>query len=303
MFTQLQQRWQSILKTLFDKAMSSEIQKAGLQAATIRLSFGEIAYLHRGFASKHEHKKAPTVIMLHGAGADKESWLRFAQKLPAHYQLIIPDLPAHGDSGYDSSYDYGIQSQSERLAEFIRHFKLQQVHLVGNSMGGAIAMRLAHLTPDTFQSLCLIDTAGAESEKGWLQLETMRTGKNPMMEINSVDDYKTMMQIGMSKPPYIPSVFLPLLAKKRIDRKTQDAHVMRDIVLDMDQRQILDQLLLPTLIVWGALDKIMHVNDANFLAQKLHNCETLIIPDVGHVPMVEAPTLVAQRYAEFLESL
>jgi pimeloyl-ACP methyl ester carboxylesterase len=170
-------------------------------------------------------------------------------------------------------------------------------------MGGAIAMRLAAKLPRAFASLCLIDTAGAESEKGWLQQEMDRTGINPMMEINSVSDYKKMMQIGMSKPPYIPSVFLPLLAEKRIIRKTQDAHVMRDILLDLDQREILNSLNLPTFIIWGALDKIMHVNDVGLLTQNIRGSQSFIIPDVGHVPMVEAPALTARGYLNFLNGI
>jgi pimeloyl-ACP methyl ester carboxylesterase len=170
-------------------------------------------------------------------------------------------------------------------------------------MGGAIAMRLAAKFPRAFTSLCLIDTAGAESEKGWLQQEMARTGTNPMMEISSVSDYKIMMKIGMSKPPYIPSIFLPLLAEKRINRKNQDAHVMRDILDDLDQREILQKLNFPTLVIWGALDKIMHVNDVKLLTQHIRGSQSFVIPDVGHVPMVEAPALTAQAYLNFLNGI
>ena len=303
MFTQIQQHWKTFLKTVFEKAISKEIRKAKLQLERITLSFGSMTYYSRSPSKQKGIEEAPVILMLHGAGADKEAWLRFAQQLPRQFSLLIPDLPAHGDSDYKPEINYSIQEQTQRLAELIQTLNLQCIHLVGNSMGGAIAIRLAHQHPQWFKSLTLIDTAGAASEPSWLQQESTRTGKNPMMAISSLDDYKTMMQIGMNKPPYIPSVFLGLLAEKRIAKKTQDHHVLQDILTDLDQSQITNQLRLPTLIIWGELDKITHVNDAKVLAQKIVGSELLIIPHIGHVPMVEAPTLVAQRFLHFIKKI
>jgi pimeloyl-ACP methyl ester carboxylesterase len=297
MLTILKKCWRTVLASLLAKAMKSEMTKAGLEANIAKLSFGDIHYL-----SRISDKKTNVILMVHGAGADKESWLRLAQKISHHYQLIIPDLPGHGESCYDSAHQYGIEQQTKNLIALLQHLGIEKLHVVGSSMGGAIAMRMAYQCPEMVKSLCLIDSAGAESEKAWLQLETLRTGRNPMMEIASVEDYKNMLKIGMSKPPYIPSVFLTLLAQKKIARKIQDAHVMRDILRDLDQRSILASLRLPCLIVWGGLDKIMHVADAALLAEKIQDSQVLIIPDVGHVPMVEAPNLVAARYIHFVES-
>lgn len=303
MLNQFQHLWRSLLRRLFNKAMASEAQKAHLQCASVKLSFGDIVYFRSKDGAAAKRVGGPTVLMLHGAGADKETWLRFAQKLPRHFNLIIPDLPAHGDSCYSEQSRYSIEQQAQRLAEFIQILRLQDIHLVGSSMGGAIAMQLVAKLPQAFASLCLIDTAGAESEKGWLQQEIASTGTNPMMEIHSISDYKRMIQIGMSKPPYIPSVFLPLLAEKKIIRRDRDAHVMRDILLDLDQREIMSSLKLPTFIIWGALDKIMHVNDVGLLTQSIGGSQSLVIPDVGHVPMVEAPALTARAYVNFLDGI
>ncbi|MBI3728576.1 MAG: alpha/beta hydrolase [Burkholderiales bacterium] len=298
MFSKLHHAWQNILVSVFHKAMISEQKKAKVTLQSVTLAFGKMTFFERSQTGNEE-----PILMLHGAGTDKDTWLRFAQNLPASYPLVIPDLPAHGDSSYANNCNYGVHAQAQRLVEFIDHLGLKRVHLVGSSMGGALAMQLVLKRPDLFSSLALIDTAGAECQKSWLQLEIIRTGVNPMMQIKNVHEYKTMMRIGMSKPPYIPSIFLPLIAEKRIRRQYQDAHIMRDIEVDMDQRNILEQLQLPTWIALGEQDKIMHVSSAKFLSGKIRESQLRIYPGLGHVPMVENPALLARDYQEFLQSI
>ncbi len=289
--------WSNFVKKLLDFAMKSEYKRAAFEVARVNLSSGELHYLRRALPDSDE-----VVLLLHGAGTDKDTWLRFAQAIPNIVQVIAPDLPAHGDSAYDSTQNYGVIAQAERMAEFIDNTDWRRVHLVGSSMGGAIALRLVHKLPQYFVSLTLIDSAGAESQAGDLQMEILRTGKNPMTAITNVKDYKRMMEIGMSKPPYIPALFLPALTEKRTNKIAQDQHVLRDITVDLDQRDVLSTIKVPTLIIWGEEDKILHLGDATLLEQNITNSTKWILPKIGHVPMVEAPKEVAQACIKFWHS-
>ena len=106
--------------------------------------------------------------MLHGAAADKTSWSRFAKHLDSKLRRVIPDMAGHGTSTADINLDYSINAQAERLKELLTALGIKRVHLIGNSMGGAIAIHLASTSPDLVSSLVLIDTAGVEASPSWL---------------------------------------------------------------------------------------------------------------------------------------
>ena len=139
------------------QAFASEFKRAGLTVSSVSLSFGAMAYLHRKSAAANVSE---TVLMLHGAGADKSGWVRFAKCLLPRFPLVIPDLPGHGDSTADIALDYGIEAQAERVRELLAALDIKRVHLIANSMGAAIALQLAHAAPELVSSLVLIDAAG-----------------------------------------------------------------------------------------------------------------------------------------------
>ncbi|MBI3230347.1 MAG: alpha/beta hydrolase [Burkholderiales bacterium] len=279
---------------LLQKALAAECQQAGLTPASAPLSFGQIAYLHNAQTA------GEAVVLLHGATADKSSWARFAKFLGKRYRLLVPDLPGHGASVVDMALDYSIHAQAERLLEWFAQLGLQRLHLIGNSMGGTLALHLAAHHPQKVASLVLIDTAGIESRPSWLRQHATATGQNPMINVNSVADYRAMMRIGMAKLPYIPGFLLAALTRVFIQRKAINQKIVQDIERDLDQKSTLSQIQAPSLIIWGALDKVQHVADADFLQQQLANSSKLILENIGHVPMVEAPKQVAEACSAFL---
>ena len=241
--------------------------------------------------------------MLHGAAADKSSWVRFARYLRSPWPLLIPDLPGHGESVAGLDLDYGIQAQVLRLEEWLAALGIQRVHLVGSSMGGAIAMRLAANSPNLVSSLVLIGTAGVETHPGWLREQVAQTGINPMLEIRDVAGYRAMMRIGMQAPPYIPGIIVSALTRKFIRHQTVHRKVAADIERDLDSTACLEKITAPSLIVWGAADQVMHVDNAEFLHRRLAKSRKLILDKVGHVPMVEAPRRVASACGAFFREV
>lgn len=231
--------------------------------------------------------------MLHGATADKTSWTSFAKYLGSKFPLVIPDLPGHGKSIADINLNYSINAQAERLKELLSTLGIKRVHLIGNSMGGTIAIHLASISPNLVASLVLIDAAGFEASPSWLRQHVAHTGINPMIELRDASDYKTMMRIGMKTPPYIPGMILSALARVFVKRKAINQKIVKDIEQGMNQTENLSKIVAPTLIIWGSDDKVEHVDNAEFLHQRLTNSRKIVMEGVGHVPMVEAPKQVA----------
>lgn len=285
---------------LLEKALASECKQAGLVSALAQLSYGNVEYLR----SKNEaESSSEAIVMLHGAAADKTSWTRFAKYLGGKFLLVIPDLPGHGKSVADINLDYSINAQAERLQEFLATLGIKRVHLIGNSMGGTIAIHLAATSPNFVASLVLIDAAGFEASPSWLRQHVAHTGINPMIELRDASDYRAMMRIGIEAPPYIPGIILSALARVFVKRKAINQKIVKDIERDMDQTGSLAKIVAPALIIWGAADKVEHVDNAELLHQRLTNSRKIVMEGIGHVPMVEAPKQVAGACISFFADM
>ena len=271
---------------LLGKALAAQCRQAGLARACARLSFGQVDYLHR---KGHARNPGEAIVMLHGAASDRTAWVRCAKHLASDRSLVIPDLPGHGASSADMHLDYGINAQAERLKELLASLGFARVHLVGNSMGAAIAMRLAATTDNFVSSLVLISAAGFEVSRSWLREHVERTGINPMIHVRHSSDYRSMMRIGMSKPPYVPGLVLEALTRTFVGRAAINAKIASDIQRDLGQAQALPGINIPSLVIWGEEDKVVHVDNAEFLRRHLPRSQKVVLPGIGHVPMVEAP--------------
>ena len=291
----------SIGDFLLGKALAAEAKRAGLVRDSLRLSFGHVDFLRSGNGANGASGASPeAIVLLHGATANNTAWLPFARHFKSALPLVLPDLPGHGGSVSDPDLDYGIHSQAARLEEFLAALGIERVHLIGSSMGGAIAIRVAAGSSDLVSSLVLIDSAGAEVTPSRLQRQVAHTGVNPMIVVRDASDYRAMMRIGMETPPYIPGIMISALAREFAGRSALNLKIADDIEQDLDQTEQLSKIAAPTLIVWGALDKVLHLDNAEFLHQRIANSRKIVMEKVGHVPMVEAPKAVAEACGEFL---
>ena len=285
-------------QAIFEKAIAYERDRSNLSVKAQGLSFGKVVYL-----TNNQNDKKETIVMLHGFGADKDTWVRFARNLSDDYHLIIPDLPGDGESIQDVSLNYGIQNQAIRLHEFLSSINAKKVHIVASSMGGAVALRFTFIYPDVVKSLTLIDSYGAIKTQSALDEVIKTTGKNPMLEIASTDDYKTMMNYAMVDPPYIPGFLINVLAEAKIKRKAIEQKMLKDMAVDADQTAILAKIHAPTLILWGKQDRVLHVDNAGLLQEKIPGSRKVLFEQTGHVPMVEKPEETAQHFRDFLKEV
>jgi pimeloyl-ACP methyl ester carboxylesterase len=118
-----------------------EQQIAGLSNERLEVANLSIHYYEGGPSD------AETLLMIHGFGANKDNWLRFARHFTERYHVIALDLPGFGDSSQPhASYDVG--SQVERVAAFTQALGIKKTHLIGNSMGGHISALYAARYPE-----------------------------------------------------------------------------------------------------------------------------------------------------------
>ncbi len=285
----------SVGPSLKDRAFAMERSRAGLQRKEIVLPDGSrIVYLEGGAG-------AP-LVLVHGFGADKDNFTRVARTLTPHYRVIVPDLVGFGESSHRTDVDYHYAAQAARLHEFTQALGLSRFDLGGNSMGGGIAMGLAAQHPQEVASLWLIDCAGiAAAPPSELAKIIATTGVNPLM-ITRESDFPAFLHFVMSDPPYIPDAVMDVLARERIANQALEAQVFRQIATDSVDDAVRG-LATPTLITWGAEDRALSVGTVPVLQALLPNAQAVVMPHVGHAPMIERPQQSAEDYVRFREQL
>ncbi|GAA3961802.1 alpha/beta fold hydrolase [Allohahella marinimesophila] len=241
------------------------------------------------------------LVLLHGFGGDKDNWVRLAAELGQQYTLIIPDLPGHGESSKDLALSYDLPQQVTRLRNFLRSLGLTNFHLAGNSMGGAIASLYAAQYPDQVETLTLFNPAGIyEVESDFIK--GLGEGNNALI-IGSPEEFDELIGYAMADPPFIPWPLKSVMA----ERAAAQQEVLEKIYADLtpeepnyEFRDIIRNIRSPTLVLWGALDRVIAQGNAEAFTLLIPNARKFIFEDAGHMPMLERPEKSAELMTSFI---
>lgn len=287
----------------FQNVLQQERAWAGLQSKTLKVGDITWSYSEGGQTGK------PIVVLIHGLAGSRDNWNRVARALTANYHVVIPDLPASGETQVPKDFDYSVPNVTEKLRRFIEAANLTgPAHVAGHSLGGSIAMLYAGQYPFETKSLFLIDAAGVYKSATTPYLKDPNQVKN--MIVSKKGDFNFLMQQAMHTPPFIPKEIAQAQEKMMIAQSEQ-TQKMVDQVIALNKLYTPDSFALlarsidaPTLILWGKQDKIINVEVAPELKSLLKNAQVPVILDnVGHMPILEADQLVVQQYLPFLNKV
>ena len=293
----------SFENSIFEMGLGVERSMAGFEEKQIQLSDHSWVYLES--TTDKDAPELPVAVLVHGFGADKDNWTRMTQKLHG-FHVIAPDLPGHGDSSFDENAQYGFDKQSRRLAEFIDALGLKSFHLVGNSMGGGISALYAYRHPARVKSLALVDAVGFYGDTpSELQHIMEANQKNPLI-VRSSDDMEVLMNFAMEQVPFLPWPATNVLSRKAISKEQANDHIFQQISKEAEAakysggfQHVFENLNVPSLVLWGEEDRVLHVSSVDKFFQYMPNVEVEVWPNVGHAPMVEVPEKTAQRLMQF----
>jgi pimeloyl-ACP methyl ester carboxylesterase len=272
-------------------ALAYERRVAGLERKEIALADGlRYVYLEGG-------RGAP-LVLLHGFGANKDNFARVARYLTPRYRVIIPDQIGFGESSKPAQADYSPRAQADRLRAFARQLGITKLHLGGNSMGGHIALTYAAMHPKEVESLWLLSAAGVWSAPpSEMRKQIAQGGGNPMI-VQDEDAFAELVPQLTAKPLMIPRPFLDVVAQERIRNFALEERIFKQLAADSVEERIRG-LDVPALVVWGQQDRVLHPGSAGILQMLLIRSEVVMLPGVGHLPMIEAPEAVALDYLAF----
>lgn len=287
---------------LFKFAVNTERQSAGLVKKEILVDDHKIVYLEGG--------KGQAVLLLHGFGANKDNWTRFAKYLTGDYHVVIPDIPGFGESSQIQKATYDAETQLKRINRFSEILKLERFHMAGNSMGGMFTAMYGARYPQKVLTLALLAPGGLKSPKMSEMAILLQKGTNPLLT-KSVGDFDKLIELCFVRPPFMPSQFKKVLAADMIAHSEFNNKILDDMKwshtggipspIENYLEPFLPQIQAPVLIIWGDTDKILDVGGVTILEKNLKNYKTIIMKDTGHIPMMENPQGTASYYISYLK--
>ena len=281
-----------VKRALVGTVMDSRRGDAGLKTRDVEVDGRRVAYLERPGAE-------PALVMLHGFGANKDVWLALAAELPPGRRLLAPDLSGHGDSERGPG-PYDAPRLADEVGAWLDAVAPGPVVLAGNSLGGEIATRLALARPARTRGLVLLDPAGVASPQPAALRDSLLGGTNPLIPTTRAE-FDRLVAFAYERDPGIPGPARDVLAADGARR----APFLRLLFasLQADPGGLagrLGEIRMPALVVWGAADRVLDPSAGPVWRDALGDAELVVLPGVGHVPMMEAPEETAELVAPFL---
>jgi len=238
------------------------------------------------------------VVLLHGFSDTKDSFVDVARHLTRTHRVILPDLPGFSDASQPVDHHYTVASITAVLRQALDELRLDAVHLVGNSLGGAVAAQLTLDDPGWVRSLTLIGAAGVPMPVPSAFQRHIAVGHNPFV-IRSREEYLPFMRFVVERIPPGTSLVLPLMAERFLARRAMNEKILDELVDDdLDLRERLSEITVPTLLLWGDRDRIIDLSAAREYQRVIAGSRLVVLHQIGHCPQVEAPRTTALRILE-----
>ncbi len=252
------------------------------------------------------------VLLIHGFGASSYSWRHIIEPLAQKYQVITIDLKGFGDSPKPRDEAYSVYEQARLVRNFILENDLKNLHIVGHSYGGGVALAvsiyLAASHPDVQKSLVLMDNIAYPQELPEFVKVLATPVLGPLL-IHTLPD--TLQVKALLKKVYFDDELIPQSAidhyaanLAKPNAKYATLTTARQI-LPADLQEFSNNyanLKIPTLIVWSREDEIVPVAIGQRLHEDLPNSKLVVLSDVGHAVQEEKPALLLPHLRSFLEA-
>jgi len=234
------------------------------------------------------------VLLIHGYGGDRNSWLFLQEPLAARHRVYALDLPGHGTSSKDVG-DGSVGTLAGAVIGVLDAIGAGRAHLVGHSLGGAVAVAAAARNPGRISSLTLIAPSGFGPEinagylRGFADAQTRRELKPVVGQLFADESLVTRQVVD------------DLLAYKRLDGVAVALHTLVDTLLDGDTQRIDSAAAiaaiggtLPVTVIWGRADQIIPATQAGSVAGAVRQ----LLDGAGHLPHMERPAEVQAAIEE-----
>ena len=243
-----------------------------------------------------------TLLLIHGTGASLHTWDGWTETLRDSMKIVRLDLPAFGLTGPSTDRDYTITGYVEILESFITTLDLDSFSIAGNSLGGNIAWNYALTYPDKVEKLILVDAAGYPSEES---ASVFKLAKSPITgplfkHITPKSFIKKNLLEVYGDPDRLTDEVVSRYHDMALREGNRQAFIDRVKTVYADRSHSIKNISCPTLIMWGEKDAWIDLKNAYRFAEDIKNSSVVTYPELGHVPMEEAPAETVVDALSFL---
>jgi pimeloyl-ACP methyl ester carboxylesterase len=253
----------------------------------------------------------PPLVFVHGLSGCWQNWLEQLPLLAQDHRVVALDLPGFGYSPMPAQ-EISIAGYARLLDGLLDELGVDAAAVVGNSMGGFIGAELAISFPQRAERLVLVSAAGLSTYNEPRTTRAMPALRRLDRVLGATTAWAVAKaDVTMRRPRLRDAAFwlvaahpsrlpAPLVAEQVRGGGTPGFFTALQAVINYDVRERLPEIACPTLIVWGARDRLISVRDADVFAELIPDSRKVIFEDTGHVAMLERPQAFNSLLREFL---
>jgi pimeloyl-ACP methyl ester carboxylesterase len=271
--------------------------------------------IHGHKVAFHTAGEGPVVLLVHGMAGSSATWRHVLPDLAQRFTVVAPDLLGHGESGKPRRGEYALGAHANVLRDLLHVLGHERATVVGQSLGGGVAMQFAYQFPERCERLGLVGSGGLGREVNVILRALTFPGAEyllPLVSTAGVRDAGNLMaswlyRIGLRAAPAIEEIWRSFTSLAEADTRTAFFRTLRAVV-DLGGQAVTanDRLYLasqvPTLIVWGDRDPFIPVSHGVAAHEVMPGSRLEVFADVGHFPHCEAPERFVEVLVDFITS-
>ena len=256
----------------------------------------------------------PVVVLVHGMASSSATWRHVMPALARRFTVLAPDLLGHGASAKPHG-EYSVSAHANVLRDLLAALGHERATLVGQSLGGGVAMQLAYQFPDRCERLVLVCSGGLGREVNALLRTLSLPGAEHVLALlcsPALRDAGSRMagwlgRAGVRAAPVVEEIWRSWASLAEGDTRRAFFRTLRAVIDQGGQTvSAADRLYLtaglPTLIVWGARDSFIPVSHAVLAHEAIAGSRLEIFDEAGHFPHCEAPERFVDTLVDFIGS-
>lgn len=288
-----------------------------VQKRSVRLHGHEVAYREAGSPDPGAHGSTgdgpdrPVLLLVHGMAGSSATWRAVLPGLGERYRVIAPDLPGHGESDKPRG-DSSLGAYANTLRDLMIALAIERATVVGQSLGGGVAMQLAYQHPQRCERLVLVSSGGLGPEVSWMLRAFALPGAEYLMPVlfpsvvrdagNAVSRAFGRRGIRWAKAEQQWQAYASLTEP---DNRQSFVRTLRAVVDPAGQAVSAHDKLylasrLPALVLWGGDDRIIPVEHAEAAHRSIPGSRLVIFDRSGHFPHAEEPERFVAALHDFI---
>ncbi|MDQ1509428.1 MAG: hypothetical protein QOG50_1272 [Actinomycetota bacterium] len=256
----------------------------------------------------------PVIVLVHGMAGSSATWRYVLPALAEHFTVVAPDLVGHGESEKPRG-DYSLGAFASGIRDLMLALGHERATLVGQSLGGGVAMQFAYQFPERSERLVLVSSGGLGDEVNLLLRLlalpgaefVLQLGCNDWVHDAGVNVAGWLSHVGLHAGRHVSEVWEGYGSLADAETRTAFMHTLRSVVDVGGQRvSAADRLYLaaemPTLIMWGDHDRIIPVSQGHAAHETMPGSRLEIFEGAGHFPHCEDPERFGRVLVDFMHT-